>query len=148
MKSISAPHLLGAVAALTVSAAAWAQTSPPTSTPPSDKPSVTKPEAAPAPPSPGAPHTGGRAIADSATHPLIGRNALSSDGNKVGDVRAVKTTPDGRITAIQLKVGGFLGFGGRIVEVTEDKFMQKGDVITIDYTLDEANKLPEAKDAS
>ena len=115
---------------------------------PSDKPAVTKPEATPSPPSSGVPHTGGRAVADSATHPMIGRNALSSDGNKVGDVRAVKTTPDGRITAIQLKVGGFLGFGGRIVEVPEDKFMQKGEVITIDYTLDEANKLPEANDAS
>jgi hypothetical protein len=147
MKSISAPRLVGAVAALTVSAAAWAQTSPPSASP-ADKPPVAKPEAAPAPPSPGPPHTGGRSIADPATHPMIGRNALSSDGNKVGDVRAVKTSPDGRITAIQLKVGGFLGFGGRIVEVTEDKFMQKGEVITIDYTLDEANKLPEAKDAS
>ena len=148
MKSINAPRLVGAVAALTMSAAAvWAQTSPPPSAP-SDKPAVTKPEAAPSPPSAGAPHTGGRAVADSSPHPMIGRNALSSDGNKVGDVRAVKTTPDGRITAIQLKVGGFLGFGGRIVEVPEDKFMQKGEVITIDYTLDEANKLPEANDAS
>jgi hypothetical protein len=147
MSNLNAPRLLGAVTALTLSAAAWAQTAPAPSAPPADKPPVTKPEAAPAAPSP-VPHTGGRGVADSSTEAMIGRVALSSDGNKVGDVRAVKTSPDGRITAIQLKVGGFLGFGGRIVEITEDKFMQKGDVLTVDYTLDEVNKLPEAKDAS
>jgi hypothetical protein len=147
MNNPNALRLLGALTALTVSGAAvLAQTSPPSpSTSPTDKPAVTKPEAAPSP-APSAPQSGGRAIADSQA--MIGRTALSSDGNKVGDVRAVKTTPDGRVTAIQLKVGGFLGFGGRIVEITEDKFMQKGDVFTVDYTLDEVNKLPEAKDAS
>ena len=79
---------------------------------------------------------------------MIGRNALSADGNRVGDVRAVKTAPDGRITAIQLKVGGFLGFGGRVVEVQENKFTQKGDTIQIDYTIEEVDKLPDAEDNS
>ena len=79
---------------------------------------------------------------------MVGRNALSSDGNRVGDVRAVKTAPDGRVTAIQLKVGGFLGFGGRMIEVPEDKFTQKGIVIQIDYTIDEVDKLPDAQDNS
>ena len=79
---------------------------------------------------------------------MVGHNALSSDGNKMGDVRAVKTGPDGKVTAIRIKVGGFLGFGGKFVEVPSTKFTQKGDTIQLGYTSDELSNLPEVKDAS
>jgi hypothetical protein len=138
-------RLFGVATLLSVSAVtAWAQTSPqaPTS-PPAEKPPMAKPEAQQTTPSaPSKPSTSKPA------HPLIGLKALSSDGNKAGDVRAVKTGPDGKVTAIQIKVGGFLGFGGKIVEVADGKFTQKGDTIQLAYTSEELSKLPEAKDAS
>ena len=79
---------------------------------------------------------------------MVGQNALSSDGSKMGDIRAVKTGPDGKVTAIRIKVGGFLGFGGKFVEVPSTKFTQKGDTVQLGYTSDELSKLPEVKDAS
>jgi sporulation protein YlmC with PRC-barrel domain len=42
---------------------------------------------------------------------LIGLAVFSSDGNKVGMVDSIDAQPDGKITAIHIKTGGFLGFG-------------------------------------
>jgi hypothetical protein len=152
MKTLKPLWLVGAATLLSVSAlAATAQTTAPAPTsPPAEKPPMVKPETAPTPqtaPAP-APQTSPKSTTAPAAHPMIGRNALSSDGNKAGDVRAVKTGPDGKVTAIQLKVGGFLGFGGKIVEVPDGKFTQKGDTIQLGYTSDELSNLPEVKDAS
>jgi hypothetical protein len=153
MKTLKPLRMLGAATLLSASAlAAMAQTTPPApSSPPAEKPPMAKPETAPAPqtaPTP-APQTSPKVTtAPGAAHPMVGRNALTSDGNKAGDVRAVKTAPDGKVTAIQLKVGGFLGFGGKIVEVPDGKFTQKGDTIQLGYTSDELSNLPEIKDAS
>ena len=152
MKTLKPLHLLGAATFLSVSAlAAMAQsTAPAPSSPPAEKPPMVKPETAPLPqtaPTP-APQTSPKSTTAPASHPMIGRNALSSDGSKAGDVRAVKTGPDGKVTAIHLKVGGFLGFGGKIVEVPDNKFTQKGETIQLGYTSDELSKLPEVKDAS
>jgi hypothetical protein len=150
MSNVKPLRLLGAATALSLSAlAAFAQSTPPA--PPDEKPPLAKPEAAPAPPSTQAPSAQKPQTAPknaAAPHPLIGRSAFSSDGNKVGDVRAVKTAPDGKIAAVQLRVGGFLGFGGRTIEIPQSKFTQRGDVLQLGYTSDELSKLPEAKDAS
>jgi hypothetical protein len=110
---------------------------------------MAKPET-PAPqtsPKPGAQATPKTTTAKDA-HPMVGRNVLSSDGSKAGSVRAVKTSPDGKVIAIQLKVGGFLGFGGKIVEVPDGKFSQKGETIQLAMTSEELDKLPEVKDES
>jgi PRC-barrel domain len=153
MKTMKPLRLLGAATLLSASAlAAVAQTTPPApSSPPAEKPPMAKPEPAPAPqtaPTP-APQTSPKVTtAPNAAHPMVGKSTLSSDGNKVSDVRAVKTGPDGKVTAIQIKVGGFLGFGGKIVEVPDGKFTQKGDTIQLGYTSEELSKLPEIKDAS
>lgn len=152
MKTLKPLRLLGAASLLSVSAlAAMAQSTTEPSPPPAEKPPMAKPETSPAPqtaPTP-APQTSPKVTtAPAAAHPMIGRNALSSDGNKVSDVRAVKTGPDGKVTAIQLKVGGFLGFGGKIIEIPDGKFTQKGDTIQLGYTSDELSNLPEVKDAS
>ena len=151
MKTLKPLRLLGAATFLSASAlAAMAQSTTEPSSPPAEKPPMVKPETAPAPqtaPTP-APQTSPKVTTAPANHPMIGRNALSSDGSKAGDVRAVKTGPDGKVTAIHLKVGGFLGFGGKIVEVPDTKFTQKGETIQLGYTSDELSKLPEVKDAS
>ena len=165
MRTLKPLRLVGAATLLSVSAfAAFAQSSPPASTP-AEKPPMAKPDAAApgpqtapapsttpqtppksttAPPSTTAPKT----TAAPTAHPLMGLSAFSSDGSKAGDVRAVKTGPDGKITAIHVKVGGFLGFGGRIVEVPEGKFSQRGDNVQLGYTSEELGKMPEVKDAS
>ena len=151
MKTLKPLRILGAATLLSVSAlAAMAQSTTAPSSPPAEKPPMVKPETAPAPqtaPTP-APQTSPKVTTGPAASTMVGRSALSSDGNKVGDVRAVKTAPDGKVTAIQLKVGGFLGFGGKIIEVPDTKFTQKGDTIQLGYTSDELSKLPEVKDAS
>lgn len=151
MRIIKPLRLLGAATLLSASAlAAMAQTTPPApSSPPAEKPPLNKPEAAPMPqtaPTP-APQKPSAAVKNE-KHPMVGRNALSSDGSKVGDVRAVKTGTDGKVTAVQVKVGGFLGFGGKIVEIASSKFTEKGDTIQLGYTSDELSNLPEVKGAS
>lgn len=134
-------RLLGAAMLLSVSAlSANSQTTQQAPTP-AEKPPMVKPETQqPSPTS--------KPSAAQPAHSLVGRTALSSDGNRAGDIRAVKTGPDGKVVAIQLKVGGFLGFGGKVVEVTDGKFTQKGDTIQLAYTSDELNQLPEVKEAS
>jgi hypothetical protein len=123
------------------SVAAAAQQAP---SPPSEKPPMTKPDAAPAP-SPAPPQQKPAAKAPSAT--LVGLSAFSSDGSKVGDVRAVKTAPDGK-TMLHVRTGGFLGFGGRIVAVPEGRYTKSGDSIRLNLTAEEVSKLPEVKDES
>jgi hypothetical protein len=53
---------------------------------------------------------------------LIGLAVFSSDGSKVGTVDSVDGQPDGKITATNIKVGGFLGFGTKVVAIPEGKF--------------------------
>jgi hypothetical protein len=138
MPNLTPLRLLGAAALLSVTAiAAMAQQSPSSQPPPaSEKPPMAKPATPPG------------AQAKPAAHPLVGHIAISKDGKKVGDVLAVKTGPDGKVTALHVRSGGFLGFGGKTVEIPESKFMQKGDTIQLTLTLEEVSKLPEVKDAS
>ena len=137
MTNLKPFRLLGAAALLSVSALAAAaqQAPPPQPSTPAEKPPMAKPEPAPqsAPtPAPQRPATTPKPEAKPAAHPLMGRTAFSADGSKVGDVRA----------------GGFLGFGGKIVAIPEGKFTQKGDNIQLGLTAEEVSKLPEVKDAS
>jgi PRC-barrel domain len=137
MPNLTSVRLLGAAALLSVSAlAAVAQQSPP-SQPPAEKPPLSKPATPP-----------GSSQAKPAAHPLIGLKTISIDGSKVGDVRTVKTSPDGKVTALHIRSGGFLGLGGKIVAIPEGKFVQKGDSIHLSLTAEEVSKLPEVKDAS
>jgi hypothetical protein len=108
---------------------------------------LAKPESAPTP-SPQKPATLPKSSESKSANPLIGLSAISSDGSKIGDVRAVRATPDGKITALRVKSGGFLGFGGRIVEIPEGKFTQSGDTVRLSLTAEEVSKLPGVKDAS
>ena len=153
MSNLRPLRLLSAAAFVSASTLAMAQTAPTTpSSPPAERPPMNKPEPAPTPapqtaPTP-APQAPAKPTAANEKHPMVGQNALSSDGSKMGDIRAVKTGPDGKVTAIRIKVGGFLGFGGKFVEVPSTKFTQKGDTIQLGYTSDELSNLPEVKDAS
>jgi hypothetical protein len=52
--------------------------------------------------------------------------------------------PSGK-SAIGLKVGGFLGFGGHMVAIPDGKFNRIGDTVQVNMTTDEVNRLPRAK---
>jgi hypothetical protein len=81
-------------------------------------------------------------------NPLIGLAVFSSDGNKMGSVQSVTSTPDGKVTAIHIKTGGFLGFGGKMVAIPDAKFTKSGNNIQLGLTADEVSKLPEMKEQS
>ena len=76
--------------------------------------------------------------------PSAGLAVLTSDGSKLGSIRSVKAGPDGKISAIYLKTGGFLGMGGKVVAIPDGKFTRKGDMIQLSMSADEVSKLPEA----
>jgi len=153
LRLIGAAALVSSAAAL--SAAAQTQTPAPETTPPAVK---TEPAPTPAPPTgmkpsdamktPAAPSATERQSAAPAKNPMIGLNVFSSDGNKLGSVQSVDAGPDGKVRAIRLKTGGFLGFGGKLVEIPEGKFTKSGDNVQLGMSSDEVSKLPEVKNQS
>ena len=81
--------------------------------------------------------------------PAAGQAAVfSSDGTKLGNVQSVVTAPDGKVTAIHIKSGGFLGFGGKLVAIPEGKFTRSGENVQLGMTAEEVSKLPETKEQS
>jgi len=113
---------------------AQAQTPTPPQEPPAAPteavPGAQKPRAAPPHESP-------------AGHDMLGLSVFSSDGSKIGDVRAVKVGPDGNIAALHVRTGGFLGFGGRTVAIPEGKFARSGPNLRLTFTANEVSSLPE-----
>jgi hypothetical protein len=73
----------------------------------------------------------------------VGLAAKSSDGTNLGTVHTVITNPGGT-TAIGVKVGGFLGFGGHMVALPDGKCNRVGDTVEVNMTADEVQKLPQA----
>jgi len=140
-----------------LSASAQTQSPPPA---PSTPPAATKPDATP--PSgpatkptemPNKPATAPRPNDKSATapakaNPLIGLAVFSSDGNRLGTVHSVSAEPDGKVKAIHIKTGGFLGFGGKLVAIPEGKFTRAGENVQLGMTAEEVSKLPEVKKES
>jgi hypothetical protein len=74
--------------------------------------------------------------------PQPGMSVFSSDNTKVGTVETVDGTPDGRITAVNVTTGGFLGFGVKVVPIPEGKFALVGQIIRVEMTEDEIRRLP------
>jgi PRC-barrel domain len=73
---------------------------------------------------------------------LIGLPIYSSDEQKVGQVNSADVSPDGRITAIQAEIEGFLGLGASSVRITSDQFKQDGDRIVLSKTADQVRAVP------
>jgi sporulation protein YlmC with PRC-barrel domain len=79
-------------------------------------------------------------------NPLIGLAVFASDGTNVGTVDSVAGEPDGRITAINVRTGGFLGFGTKVVAIPEGKFQRTGSNVHVALTAEELSKLPAIKE--
>ena len=101
--------------------------------PPASKTPAVKPSEPPV--APGAP----------VAQDLVGLNVFSSDGTRVGEVRAVNTGANGDIVALHIRTGGFLGFGGRIVAIPQGKFIRSGQSVRLDLDSEEVTGLPEVK---
>jgi PRC-barrel domain len=92
------------------------------------------------------PATPSDAATTTAGKPLLGLSVFSSQGAKLGSVGTVERGVNGTITAIYLKTGGFLGFGGKRVAIPVGKFTQDTDKIVVHMSEDEVNKLPAVED--
>jgi len=152
MPTLTLVRLLAAATLITGAAllpASAQQTPPPPS--PTSPPAATKPDPAPMPPTNPATRptpTDKSATAPAKANPLIGLSVFSSDGSKMGTVHSVSADPDGKVKAIRLKTGGFLGFGGKMVQIPEGKFTRSGENIQLGLTSEEVSKLPEVKEQS
>jgi Golgi apparatus protein 1 len=76
---------------------------------------------------------------------LKGLPAFSSDGRSLGDVVEVIRGPDGKIEALHIEVGGFLGIGDRTVRIDADTFEEQSDRILLKLPGDAVRSLPEVK---
>lgn len=91
-----------------------------------------------APPAASGPANGSSMSKDS----LIGRDAYSQDQTLMGPVERVATTSDGRVQAIFIRTGGFLGIGARLVAVPDGKFSMRGQNVQLQLTSEDVQKLP------
>jgi hypothetical protein len=82
-----------------------------------------------------------KAPADSADA-SVGMPVFTSDGRKVGEVKDVKSAPDGKASVIHVSTGGFLGFGVKIVEIPAGLCELAGRNVQLGLTYDEVTKLP------
>jgi sporulation protein YlmC with PRC-barrel domain len=74
------------------------------------------------------------------------QNVYDTQNNKIGDIKDVLVDPDGRVNALIVGVGGFLGAGEKDVAVRFDavKKTEKNDSIylTMNTTKDELKSAP------
>ena len=83
------------------------------------------------------------AVANMKSDNLVGKWLYGRDGNSVASIQDVKTSPDGKIQAVEVDVGGFLGIGSRRVAVPVDSLQVKGDRIeSTSMTSDQIQNLP------
>ena len=117
-----------------------------TQSPPPSPPAATTPQTAPPAPqtTPSTAPAEKKAAAPLATD-MVGLTAKSSDGTNLGTVHSVATGPGGKVS-IGVKVGGFLGFGGHMVAIPDDKFNRIGDTVQVNMSADEVNKLPKVSE--
>jgi sporulation protein YlmC with PRC-barrel domain len=81
-------------------------------------------------------------------NPLLGLAVFSADGSRLGVVHSVAAEPDGNVKAIHIRTGGFLGFGGKLVAIPQQKFRKVGENIKLQMTADEVGKLSAVNDQS
>lgn len=80
---------------------------------------------------------------------LVGLDVFSQDQTRVGSVEKVVVGADGSVAAIQIKTGGFLGFGARLVAIPHAQFSMRGPtVVQLQITADDVARMPAAKDPS
>jgi hypothetical protein len=87
------------------------------------------------------------AVANLKRDDIVGNYLYDKNGDSVAKIQDVKTSPDGKIQAVGIDVGGFLGIGASRINVPADDLQRKGDRIeSTSLTADQIRNLPrEAK---
>ena len=80
-------------------------------------------------------------IVGSAT-PQPGMLVLTADGETIGTVESIDAEQDGRVTAVNVTSGNFLGLGTRLVAIPEGKFSVVSDTVRVESTLAEVERMP------
>src|SRR5262249_20102922 len=117
-----------------------------TQSPPPSPPAAATPQTAPPPPqtTPSPAPAEQRAAAPAAPG-MVGLTAKSPEATNLGTVHSGATGPGDKVS-IGVKVGGFLGFGGHMVAIPDDKFNRIGDTVQVNMSADEVKKLPKVSE--
>lgn len=130
--------------ALMTSGAALAQATAPVPGDRPGSPGATTPRSNSMTPNPGA------GTAEVKGNKLIGADVKSSNNEKIGDVSEVLVSTDGKISAIIVSVGGFLGVGDRRVALPWEqlRFSSEGNdlVVMASATRESLKEMPEYRD--
>jgi PRC-barrel domain len=76
---------------------------------------------------------------------LTGQPVYTSDDKNLGQVVQVMRGPDGKVQAIQVQAGRFLGIGDKVITIDGDKFDRLPDRIKLRLSSEEVRSLPAAK---
>lgn len=82
----------------------------------------------------------------SAKDDIIGKSVFNENDEKVGDIKDVIISSDGRTMYLLVGAGGFLGMGEKEVAVPFDRFERRDDrVLLSGYTKEQLKALPEVR---
>lgn len=74
---------------------------------------------------------------------IIGSTVYDNQNRDIGIVKDVLLDPDGKVNAVVLDVGAFLGMGGKYVTVSLRDFKTDHDRLTLDRTKEQLQQAPE-----
>ncbi len=109
------------------------------------QPQAQPPQAAQAnPPAANPPSPQQNAVAALQRSDIVGKDLYDRSGNEVAKIQDVKTSPDGKIAAVEIDIGGFLGIGARRIAVPVDKLgLQGGRIQSNSLSADQIRDLPQ-----
>ncbi len=82
------------------------------------------------------------ALASMKPNDVVGKQLYDRNGNAIAMIQDAKVGPDGKIQAVGVDVGGFLGIGSRHVDVPADTIQVKGNQITSSMGSEQIRNLP------
>jgi hypothetical protein len=127
------------VASLMVSAAAFAQSTPPT---PAASQAPSAVEKTMTPPTSAKPEV---TLTDEQAKNWIDKVVYSSDGQNVGEVAAFARDGSGKVTEMHADIGGFLGYGQTRVRVMPSQFQLTDDRAVLSITAEQTKTLPKVQ---
>ena len=92
----------------------------------------------------GAEPSSSNALASMKPDDLVGKKLYDKNGAEVETIEAVRMSAGGKIAAVDIDVGGFLGIGSRRVPVPIDDLSLNGNRIQSSMTADQIRTLPHA----
>ncbi|TFL13056.1 PRC-barrel domain containing protein [Pusillimonas caeni] len=74
---------------------------------------------------------------------LKGKSVYNENDEKVGDIKDLVMSSDGKVTHVILGVGGFVGVGEHPVAIPYEEIKESGDKLTLQgYTKDQLKEMP------